>query len=121
MENNGANSCADKNKVGRIHTSDETVAVIAGIAATEAEGVVSLVGNITTALLGKRGVKELSNGVKVKMIDDAVSISVTINVDYERNVADICKDVQEKVIAAVENMTGLTVSKVKVCVADVTI
>ncbi len=47
--------------------ADEVVAIIAGLAATEVEGVASMAGNITNELVGKLGMK---NSVQRREGDD---------------------------------------------------
>ena len=44
---------------GQVQIADEVVAIIAGLAATEVEGVASMAGNITNELVGKLGMKNL--------------------------------------------------------------
>ena len=51
--------------IGEVRVADEVVAIIAGLAATEIEGVKSMAGNITNELVSKLGMKNLSKGVKV--------------------------------------------------------
>ena len=97
--------------IGNIHISDEVVAVIAGIAATEVEGVDSLVGNITNEIVSRMGIINLSKGIRVKMADNTVSISVTINIVFGYLIPDISRNVQEKVIQAIETMTNLSVAE----------
>ncbi len=112
---------ADEENIGRIQISDQVVSVIAGIAATETEGVESLIGNITTEIVSKLGIRSLSKGVKIKMLDDTVFIYLTLNIRYGCCVPEVCRNVQEKVAQAVETMTGLSVAEVNVMVSDVTI
>ncbi len=111
----------EEENIGNVQISEQVVAVIAGIAATEVEGVASLVGNITTELVSKIGLGSLSKGVKIKMIDNSVYVNVTIDIYYGCVVPKVCRNVQEKVTSAVENMTGLSVGEVNVFVADVTL
>ena len=54
-----------KEKLGEVKIADEVVAMIAGLAATEVEGVDSMAGNITNELVGKLGMKNLNRGVKI--------------------------------------------------------
>ena len=54
----------EKDQIGEVQIADEVVAIIAGLAATEVEGVDSMAGNITNELVGKLGMKNLSKGVK---------------------------------------------------------
>ena len=57
--------------MGEVRIADEVVAIIAGLAATEVEGVDSMAGNITNELVGKLGMKNLSKGVKVDVTEGA--------------------------------------------------
>ena len=121
-ENKTANSYSEEEEnIGNVQISEQVVAVIAGIAATEGEGVSSLVGNITTELVSKIGLGSLSKGVKIKMVDDSVIVNVTIDIFYGCSVPKVSRNVQERVTSAIENMTGLSVAEVNVFVADVTI
>ena len=86
-------------QLGEVQIADEVVAIIAGLAATEVEGVASMAGNVTNELVAKLGMKKLSKGVKVLVSDQNV--------------------VQDKVKAAIENMTGLHVSIVNIRIASV--
>lgn len=108
-----------ENTIGTVQIADDVVAIIAGIAATEVEGVASMAGNLTRELIAKLGVKNLSKGVKVEVTESEVSVEVTLNVDYGYNVPDVSTKVQERVKTAIENMTGLTVSEVNVKIAGV--
>lgn len=112
---------SEEENVGRIKISEDVVAVIAGIAATEAEGVDSLIGHITTENVAKLSVSKLSKGVRIRMIDETVFVYLALDVKYGCSVPGVCKDVQEKVSSAVETMTGLTVAEVNITVADVII
>jgi uncharacterized alkaline shock family protein YloU len=98
---------------------DEVIAVVAGLAAVEVDGVASMAGNATKELISKLGKKLLSKGVKVDVLESVVSISIAINLKYGYNVMDVCKKVQDKVKATVESMTGLTVADVNVRIAGV--
>ena len=59
----------DVGGIGEVNIADEVVTVIAGLAATEVEGVASMGGNITNELVSKLGVKNLSKGVKVTVLE----------------------------------------------------
>lgn len=107
--------------IGRVQISDGVVAIIAGIAATEADGVASLVGNITNEMLSTLGIRNLSKGIVIEMAEDTVSVTVTLNLMYGYSVPAVSRQVQDKVAQAVETMTGLSVAEVNVIVADITI
>ena len=111
---------SDEN-LGEVQIADEVVAIIAGLAATEVEGVSSMAGNITNELVSKLGKKSLSKGIRVKVEDGIVNVNVALNIAYGYSVPKTCKKVQEKVKAAIENMTGLEVEKVDIQIANVSI
>ena len=105
--------------LGEVKIADEVVAIIAGLAAMEVDGVASMSGNATRELISKLGMKSLSKGVKVDVLEGIGTVSLKLNLKYGYNVMDICQKVQEKVKAAIENMTGLTVADVNIRIAGV--
>ena len=111
----------ENGNMGQVQIADEVVAIIAGLAATEVEGVASMAGNITNELVSKLGKKSLSKGIRVKVEDGIVSVNVALNIAYGYSVPKTCKKVQEKVKAVIENMTGLEVEKVDIQIANVSI
>ena len=120
-EKRGVHMIHEDSQLGEVQIADEVVATIAGLAATEVEGVASMAGNITNELIGKLGVKNLSKGVKVSVENGVVKVDLTLNIDYGYSVPKTSEKVQERVKSAIENMTGLTVSDVNIRVADVKI
>ena len=105
--------------IGEVKIADEVVAIIAGLAAMEVEGVASMAGNATRELISKLGMKSLSKGVKVDVLDGIVTVSLTLNLLYGYGIKDISVKVQEKVKSSIENMTGLEVADVNIRVAGV--
>lgn len=108
-----------RNKLGEVQIADDVVAIIAGLAATEVEGVDSMAGNIPHELISKLGMKKLSKGVHVELLDGCVNVDVALNLSYGYNVPETAKIVQGKVKEAIENMTGLKVEDVNVRIAGV--
>ena len=107
--------------MGEVQIADEVVAVIAGLAATEVEGVASMAGNITNELVAKLGWKNLSRGVKVSVEEKEVRVALALNMSYGYSIPKTAAKVQEKVKTAIESMTGLTVAEVKIAIAGVDI
>ena len=105
--------------LGEVKIADEVVAIIAALAATEVEGVASMAGNITNEVIGKLGIKNLSKGVKVDVLEGVVTVSLALNIKYNYSIVDVTGKVQEKVKNAVENMTGLEVADGNIKVAGV--
>lgn len=107
--------------IGEVQIANEVVASIAGISASEVEGVDSMAGGLAGELAGKFGAKNLSKGVKVEVADDIVMVELAINMKYGYSIPKTCKQVQEKVMQAINSMTGLTVKQVNVRIAGVSL
>ncbi len=106
-------------KLGEVKIADEVVAIIAGLAATEVEGVSSMAGTITNELVSKLGMKNLSKGIRVEVAEGVVKVAVALNIAYGYAIPQVSSKVQERVKNAIENMTGLEVSGVNVRIASV--
>ena len=118
-ENRNTHKVYEKDKIGEVQIADEVVAIIAGLAATEVDGVDSMAGNITNELVGKLGMKNLSKGVKVDVTEEHVSVDLSLNIRYGYSIPSVSEQVQEKVSTAIENMTGLEVADVNIRIAGV--
>lgn len=118
-ENRSTHKLYEKERIGEVRIADEVVAIIAGLAATEVEGVASMAGNITNELVGRLGMKNLSKGVRVEVSEDHVSVELSLNIRYGYNIPQVSEQVQEKVTFAIETMTGLTVLDVNIRIAGV--
>ncbi len=105
--------------LGEVRIADEVIAIIAGLAATEVEGVSSMAGNITNELVSKLGMKNLSKGIKVDIKENVVRADVALNIRFGYAIPEVSLKVQERVKSAIENMTGLEVSSVNVRIASV--
>ena len=103
-----------------IEISGDVIAVIAGVAVSEVQGVYgmagSFAGGISEVLSGK---KNLAKGIKVDKEDEKVKIDVNIIVEYGSRIPDVAFEIQNRVKIAVENMTGLNVEEVNVHVQGV--
>ena len=109
---------SDEN-IGQVQIADDVVAMIASLAATGVEGVNAMAGNITNELMSKVGVKNLTKGVKVDVLEGNVTVDLAVTMEYGYNIPATCQQVQQKVKAAIENMTGLTCSDVNIRIAGV--
>lgn len=110
---------SDGGKIGEVQIADEVVAMIAGLAASEVDGVASLAGNATGDLLSKVGVKGINKGARVEVIDRVVSVDMAVNLKYGYNIPAVSGKIQEKVKGAIETMTGLEVADVNIRIAGV--
>ena len=104
---------------GEVRIADDVVANIAALAAVEVEGVAATAGNITKELMNKVGMKTIGKGVRVEVIESAVSVEIALIMEYGYNIPTTSKNVQERIKAAIENMTGLEVSDVNIRIAGI--
>lgn len=107
------------NALGTIRIADEVVSIIAGLAATEVEGVAGMSGGIAGGIAEILGRKNFSKGVKVEVGEKEAAIDLYIIVKYGVRIPDIALSVQEAVKSAIENMTGLSTVEVNVHVQGV--
>ena len=109
----------DNSDLGEVQISNDVLAVISAMAAMEVDGVLSMTGNITSNLVSKLGMKKLSKGVRVDVVDNTVMVDLSIILRINENIVTISKKVQDKVKTTVENMTGMEVANVNVNIASV--
>lgn len=103
-----------------IEISTDVIAVIAGVAVSEVQGVSGMsggfAGGITEVLSGK---KNLAKGIKVEKTETTAKIDVNIIVEYGTRIPDVAFEIQNRVKKTVENMTGFSVEEVNVHVQGV--
>ncbi len=104
---------------GDVVIADEVLAIIAGIAATEVEGVHSMDGGWSGQFISKLGIKDLARGVKVQVREGEVKVDLSLNMEYGYAIPKVSDLVQDKVSASINNMTGLNVSEVNIRISGV--
>ena len=97
--------------------SNEVVSIIAGVAASEVEGLASMVSVPNGNLLGKK--RDITKGVKVEIGTEEASVDLYVTVEYGKPIQKAAQDAQESVRKAIEEMTGLHVVRVDVHVQGV--
>ena len=123
MEENKNPEVVEVNEVNEaegIKISNDVIAVIAGVAASEVPGVSAMAGGLTGGLTeALKGKKNLAKGIKVEATEKIAKIDVNIIVEYGSRIPDVAFEIQNRVKKAVENMTGLKVEEVNVHVQGV--
>ena len=104
---------------GDVVIANEVLAIIAGIAATEVEGVHSMDGGWSGQFISKLGIKDLARGVKVQVREGEVKVDLSLNMEYGYAIPKVSNLVQDKVSGSINNMTGLTVSEVNIRISGV--
>ena len=116
-ENREYVSCPDE--MGNIHISEEVLAVIAAAAAREVDGVAGLAGGLSDDLAELVAGNKLSRGVRIQVADETVRVSLAILGKYGEVVQEVGRAVQDAVMSAVENTSGLTVERVNVHISGI--
>ena len=109
----------DSKEIGEVQVTEEVIAIIAGLAATEVEGVHSMAGGITNELVSMLGKKNLAAGVDIKFEDNEISVMLSLAIKYGYSSPEVTAKVQENVKNEIENMTDIKVGNVDVRVANV--
>ena len=106
---------------GTVNISEDVIASIAALTAVEVPGVSELAATIGSDIAaGLRGKKNLSRGVRIEVLEGAVSVNVYAVIQYGYAVTKVAKTVQENIAVAIESTTGLKVSEVNVHVGGIT-
>lgn len=105
--------------LGTIKIANEVVAIIAGLAATEVEGVAGMSGGIAGGIADMLGRKNLSKGVKVEVGEKETAVDLFVIVDYGSTIPEVSWKIQEGVREAIEGMTGLDAVEINVHVQGV--
>ncbi|MCY9732407.1 Asp23/Gls24 family envelope stress response protein [Paenibacillus alvei] len=109
----------DRTDLGNIQIAPDVIAVIAGLATIEVEGVAGMSGGFAGGIAELLGRKNLSKGVKVEVGQREAAVDVNIIVEYGRRIPTIADEIQQNVKRSIEMMTGLHVVEVNVHVHDV--
>ncbi|MGY4690241.1 Asp23/Gls24 family envelope stress response protein [Salibacterium sp. K-3] len=109
----------EKNELGSIEISPEVIEVIAGLAASEVDGVYALRGNFAAGVAERFGRKNHGKGVKVELLEDGVNLDVSLQLQYGVSVPEVAAEVQTNIQQALETMTSITVEAINVHVLGI--
>lgn len=110
----------EKNDFGNINISEEVISTIAGAAATECYGLVGMASvGLKDGLAGILGKEDLKKGVEVDINGEEVVLNLYVTVGYGVNIAEVARNVMERVKYSVEKQTGLKVNNINVNVQGV--
>ena len=111
----------NENPNGTVSFATEVVATIAGLAATEVDGVASMASPSSglADMFSRKSNRGLTKGVRIDLDDNRVSVDITITVEYGSPVPDVARNIQENVKKAIETMSGLDVKNVDVHITGI--
>ncbi|MGI6586686.1 MAG: Asp23/Gls24 family envelope stress response protein [Gracilibacteraceae bacterium] len=109
-----------RTQYGEVNISDDVLATISGLAATECYGLVGMANkNAKDGLVELLKKENLAKGVKVTTEGDEINVDLYIVVEFGTKISTIADNIISKVKYTVENMTGLKVRKVNINVQGV--
>ncbi len=104
---------------GSVSYSEDVIAIISGLAATEIDGVAGMSGGIKSGIGELLGRKDLAKGIKATISGEDAVIDANLIVKYGTIISDVALEVQKSIKRAVEGMTGLHITAVNVNVQGV--
>ena len=111
-------SCRDAN--GSINISEEVISSLVYSVVTEVDGVAGISNTAGAELAELIGIKTLSKGVKVQIVENnTIKVDAIILVRYGRNIVNVARDVQNSVYEAVQAITGIEKAEVNVHVSGI--
>jgi uncharacterized alkaline shock family protein YloU len=107
--------------LGKLEVTNEVIAIIAGLAAVEVEGVYSMSGGITGGIADALGIRNLSKGIKAETRDNKVYVDIHIIADFGARIPEVAWNIQENVKKNIEKMTGMRVMEANIHVQGINI
>ena len=115
----GYNYISCKAENGSINISEDVISTMVRTAITEIDGVAGISNTAGAELAELIGIKTVSKGIKVQIVDDTIKVDAVILVRYGCNIVNVAKEVQNSVTEAVQAITGIDKAEVNVHVSGV--
>jgi uncharacterized alkaline shock family protein YloU len=109
----------ENNGLGKVEIAPEVIEVIAGIAASEIEGVASMRGNFAAGVVERLGKKNHGKGVKVELTEEGIIIDVNCVMIFGVSIPTVAQKIQDNIRQALLNMTALEVNEVNIHVVGI--
>lgn len=104
---------------GKIEIAPEVIEVIAGIAASEVEGVAQMRGNFATGVVERLGKKNHGKGIRVELSEEGIIVDVYCLMNFGVSIPTVAQKVQDNIRQALFNMTALEVEEVNIHIVGV--
>jgi uncharacterized alkaline shock family protein YloU len=109
----------ENNGQGKVEIAPEVIEVIAGIAASEVEGVAGMRGNFATGVVERLGKKNHGKGVKVELADSGIKVDVYCLMKFGVSIPSVAGKIQDNIRQALLNMTALDAEEVNIHVVGI--
>ena len=113
------NTDVQQGEMGNVSFANDVLAIIAGLAASEIEGVAGMSGGLAGGIAELLGRKNLAKGIKITVNDKVLSVDINMIISYGFKLHEVSRKVQANVVKAIETMTGLSVEKVNINVLGI--
>ncbi|MBP3039756.1 Asp23/Gls24 family envelope stress response protein [Bacillaceae bacterium Marseille-Q3522] len=118
-ENNVLEMNQEHNSLGKVEIAPEVIEVIAGIAATEVDGVSQMRGNFASGVVEILGKKSHSKGVKVELTDEGIIVDVYCFMKFGVSIPNVAQKIQDNIRQALFNMTALETTEVNIHIVGI--
>lgn len=118
-ENNILEMNQENNGLGKVEIAPEVIEVIAGIAASEVEGVAQMRGNFATGVVERLGKKNHGKGVKVELTEEGIKVDVYCIMKFGVSIPNVAQKIQDNIRQALLNMTALEAQEVNIHVVGI--
>ncbi|TYR82457.1 Asp23/Gls24 family envelope stress response protein [Priestia megaterium] len=108
-----------ENSLGKVEIAPEVIEVIAGIAASEVEGVSAMRGNFATGVVEKLGKKNHGKGVKVELTESGIKVDVFCMMKFGVSIPVVAQKVQDNIRQALKNMTAIELDEVNIHIVGI--
>ena len=107
------------NGLGKVEIAPEVIEIIAGIAASEVEGVAQMRGNFASGVVERFGKKIHGKGVKVELLDEGIRIDVYCVMKFGVSIPNVAQGIQDNIRQALLNMTALETEEINIHVVGI--
>ncbi|CDQ39699.1 MULTISPECIES: Asp23/Gls24 family envelope stress response protein [Virgibacillus] len=108
-----------EDNLGKVEIAPEVIEVIAGIAATEVDGLYAMRGNFASGVAERFGKKAHSKGVKVELTESGISIDLFVILNFGVSIPQVAQLLQSNIRQTLKNMTALDIDEINVHVVGI--
>lgn len=109
----------EQNQLGKVEIAPEVIEVIAGIAASEVEGIAQMRGNFASGVVERLGKKNHGKGVKVELGEEGIVVDVYCTIKFGVSIPTVAQKIQDNIRQTLQNMTALLAEEVNIHVVGI--
>jgi uncharacterized alkaline shock family protein YloU len=108
------------NELGKIKIADEVIARIAGISASQCDGIVGMASKrATDGIVELLGMENITKGIRVNNKEDQLTIDLYVVIKFGMSIEQTAQAVMDKVRNDIKELTGLEPTTVNVIVEGI--